>query len=226
MYTFTQVIHELSKIPDGRLQVRTDRSTLRYFYRYSHYGLRFYLRVPDNLVDTALQLEQRRQELQDEFDYYMKYKTDKEARRYRTWIKDRRRQKLARIIADHRLYKNHYVYYTPHGDYVASKTEAMISMLLMIMGITFHYEVPREVSENQFIRPDFTLSIIGKRYYYEHLGKTYDPTYMANWLQRLEQYHANNIYEKDQLLITREDGNGLDLLNIRQQIQKFIDSKI
>ncbi|MBQ7916339.1 MAG: hypothetical protein IJ315_06085 [Firmicutes bacterium] len=225
MRTLEQVFYELSRIPDGSLWIRQDRPNQKYRYRYSHYGLRFCPLVPPELINTAIQLDTKRQHLQTEFDFLLNSVDSKAAAKYRKRLKAERRRQLAGILASHRLYKERYIYYTPHGDYVSSKSEALISMLLMLMGITFHYELPLEISNKQFIRPDFTLIINGQRYYYEHLGKTHEPNYMHTWKQRLAQYHANNIFENDLLLVTTESDKGLDLLAIGRQIEKFIQSK-
>ena len=210
MLSLSQVTRQLALIPDGQLYIRSGR----YYYRYCHWGKHFEWPIPQELHEVARKLDDERRYLEREFKQIIAY------------ISMQRRKQLARIIADHRPYKERYIYYTSHGDYVSSKSEALISMLLMQMKIKFHYELPLKVGEHQFYHPDFTLYINGQVYYYEHLGRMQDPEYAAGWQKRLEMYHSMGIYENDRLFVTQEYGAGLDLMEIEQQLQKFIQSKI
>jgi len=226
MMTLSQVTRQLAAIPEGQLHIRTDRKEAGYYYRYSHWGKRFEWPIPKELHEKARQLDDERIRLEAEFEQVLQRVPATQAAQAKKYVKEKRRQQLASIIAEHRMYKERYIYYTPHGDYVSSKSEALISMLLMRMKIKFHYELPLRISEHQFYHPDFTFYIKGKVYYYEHLGKMQDPEYVANWKKRLQMYHAMGIRENDRLFITREDGNGLDLEEIARQLQKFIESKV
>ncbi|MBQ7916510.1 MAG: hypothetical protein IJ315_06955 [Firmicutes bacterium] len=226
MMTLSQVTRQLAVIPDGQLHIRTDRKEAGYYYRYSHWGKRFEWPIPQELQERARQLDDERMRLEEEFKRVLLSVPTAQAKQAVKYIKEQRRQQLARIIADHRPYKERYIYYTPHGDYVSSKSEALISMLLMQMKIKFHYELPLKVGEHQYYHPDFTLYINGQVYYYEHLGKMQDPEYISGWKKRLEMYHSMNIWENDRLFITQENGTGLDLMDIARQLRKVIQAKI
>ena len=226
MRTLQQLIHELSQIPAGSLVIRNDRNETRYLYSYSQHGLRHFPTVPPDLIPIALHLNDLCFLLQEELAFYFQQLQSSEIKKIKKTIKDQRQQCLARIIADHRPYPETHTIYTLHGDFVSSKTEALISMILMQMKVKFYYEKRLQITKDYAIFPDFTLIINGKEYYYEHLGKMHDPTYRTSWQKRLQDYHSIGIYEGDRLFTTTEYNNCVDMLQIRNELESFIQSKM
>ncbi len=52
--------------------------------------------------------------------------------------------------------------------------------------------------------PDFTVEFRGEEYYWEHVGRTRDPAYMAHWAKK-EAWYQKNFPGK--LLITYESNH-------------------
>lgn len=96
------------------------------------------------------------------------------------------------------------IYQTISGDMVRSKSEVIIAELLTKNGIQFEYEKRLEAGGYGFW-PDFTISINGKTYYWEHLGRLDLEQYRQNWSIKkawYDQYFPNQ-------LITTEEGSTL-----------------
>ncbi|MBQ7916085.1 MAG: hypothetical protein IJ315_04775 [Firmicutes bacterium] len=226
MRTLQQIIHELSQIPAGSLVVRNDRNETRYLYSYSQHGLRHFPTVPSELLSEALHLNDLRFLLEEELKFYFQQLLSSEVKKIKKTIKTNRQRCLARIIANHRPYPETHTIYTPHGDFVASKTEALISMQLIQMKVKFYYEKRLQITKDYAIFPDFTLIINGQEYYYEHLGKMHEASYRANWQKRLKDYHSVGIYEGDRLFTTTEYNNCVDMVKIQEELEAFIQSKM
>ncbi|MBQ7916919.1 MAG: hypothetical protein IJ315_09095 [Firmicutes bacterium] len=226
MRTLQQVITELSNIPAGCLISRTDRPTPRYFYHYYDHGDRHQPQVPEHLVAQAIAMDKHLAALMEELSFHQKRLAPENVRQLANEIRANRQRVLARIIADHRPYTEKHNIYTLHGDYVASKTQALLSMILDKLKVKYHYKKPLYITKTRSILPTFTLMINGKPYYYEHLGQFQDAEHFAAWQKRLQDYHSLGIYEGNQLLITTENDNILDLLKIQNTIQDFIRSKM
>ena len=139
---------------------------------------------------------------------------------------------------------------TMRGDYVGSKSEALIADRLFANGIPYHYEVAftpegdidptRPVIdeygriigfeglgagpfERDTLHPDFY--VLNKRtrkaYYWEHLGKLNDPKYCTENLNRLVRFLDAGYTIGEEILITHEDSrNPLRLESVDEIIEK------
>lgn len=143
-------------------------------------------------------------------------------------------------------------YRTMRGDYVGSKSEAIIADRLFANNIPYHYEVAftpeaeadkskpvfddygRLVGFEVFgftpydrntLHPDFY--VLNKRtrkaYYWEHLGRLNDPKYCTENLNRLVRIIDAGYTIGEEILITHEDTNNpLRLESIDEIINKYL----
>lgn len=95
--------------------------------------------------------------------------------------------------------------------FVRSKSEAIITNLLVDRGIPFRYEEPLSAPDGTMYLPDFTVKFRGEDYYWEHVGRTNDLGYMAHWAKKEEWYNKNfpgrllTTYESNNLTKDAED---------------------
>ena len=97
---------------------------------------------------------------------------------------------------------------TAHNDMVRSKSEAIISGLLMDLKVPFRYECALQCG-NKTYYPDFTIMNprTGKIYYLEHLGLADDAEYISKSIGKIKDIVENQVailgenliltYEKD-----------------------------
>ncbi len=98
------------------------------------------------------------------------------------------------------------LFITDKGDQVRSKTELNIANELYKRGIPYKYECPLQLQGELTIYPDFTILDMHKRkmVYWEHRGMMDDKDYARRAVKRLKEYHLNNIFLGDNLIITEE----------------------
>lgn len=141
---------------------------------------------------------------------------------------------------------------TIRGDYVGSKSEALIADRLLANGIPYHYEVaftpeaepdtshpvfdafgvfqgyespyfdPRD---SDALHPDFYVlnTRTRKAFFWEHLGKTDSPDYCRTNLNRILRYLDNGYTIGVDVLITHEDSkHPLRLESIDETIEKYL----
>ena len=91
------------------------------------------------------------------------------------------------------------------GNYVRSKSEAMIDMTLYMHRIPFRYECALSLG-GITIFPDFTIRHpkTGDFYYWEHFGLMDDPSYANNAYSKLQLYNSHGIIPSIQLITTYE----------------------
>ena len=91
------------------------------------------------------------------------------------------------------------------GNYVRSKSEAIIDMLLHINKIPFRYECALRLGEFT-IYPDFTIRHpkTGEVFCWEHFGLMDNLSYSKNVVSKLQLYISNNIIPSIQLITTYE----------------------
>ena len=85
--------------------------------------------------------------------------------------------------------------------FVRSKSEAIITNLLVDRNIPFKYEEPLYAPDGTMYLPDFTVKFRGEEYYWEHVGRINDPNYMAHWAKKGARYKK---YFPGKLLVTYE----------------------
>ena len=88
--------------------------------------------------------------------------------------------------------------------YVRSKSEAIIVNMLHEKEIPFKYEEPLYAEDGTMYLPDFTVTFKGETYYWEHVGRTHDKSYMEHWAEKEKWY---NKHFPGKLLITYEGNN-------------------
>lgn len=99
----------------------------------------------------------------------------------------------------------HLIHKTYSGNYVRSKSEALIDMFLFKNKIPFRYECPLEL-DSILLYPDFTIRhpTTGKLFYWEHFGLMDNLTYRKNMCSKLQLYISNGIIPNIQLITTCE----------------------
>lgn len=99
----------------------------------------------------------------------------------------------------------HLIHKTYSGNFVRSKSEALIDMFLFKNYIPFRYECSLEL-DNILLYPDFTIRHpkTGKLFYWEHFGLMDQATYRKNACSKLQLYISNGIIPNLQLITTYE----------------------
>jgi ATP-dependent exoDNAse (exonuclease V) alpha subunit len=113
------------------------------------------------------------------------------------------------------------------GLLVRSKSEVIVSNMLVEKGIEFEYEREFIGKNGQKRIPDFTfIDPAGDVIILEHLGMMSLPSYRADWDKKLAFYKENGYQLNDNLFITTEsEKGGIDSLAIEkviEQIEKLI----
>lgn len=85
--------------------------------------------------------------------------------------------------------------------FVRSKSEAIITNLLVDRNIPFKCEEPLYAPDGTMYLPDFTVKFRGEEYYWEHVGRINDTNYMAHWAKK-EAWYKKHFPGK--LLVTYE----------------------
>ena len=98
--------------------------------------------------------------------------------------------------------------------FVRSKSEVIIANMLVEEGIEFKYEEPLYASDGTMYLPDFTVTLRGETYYWEHVGRLDLPDYKAHWEKKKKWYEK---HFPDKLIITYE---GKDLSTEAMKIIK------
>lgn len=115
---------------------------------------------------------------------------------------------------------------TDKGDYVRSKSEALIANMLYRLKIPYRYECEVELKGYGTVYPDFIILDIAERkeYIWEHLGMLDNPIYVDKALSKLATYAKNNIFPGDRLITTYEDSkHPLNITLIEKQIRTLLN---
>ena len=93
----------------------------------------------------------------------------------------------------------------PKGEFVRSKSEALIANALFDLGIQYRYECELELS-GEVVYPDFTIKDkkSGKIILWEHFGKMDDPDYFAKTIRKIALYLKNGYIPGVNLIMTFE----------------------
>lgn len=113
-----------------------------------------------------------------------------------------------------------------NGVKVQSKIEYLIYRALMTEResgkLTFKYEEPRELAFKRGtvpVKPDFTIWIGSRTFYWEHLGRLDLEQYTSDWYERREAYAASGLLDQ---LVTTDDLSGVRSARIDDVIQAMI----
>jgi exodeoxyribonuclease V alpha subunit len=103
-------------------------------------------------------------------------------------------------------FKEGLIHRTATGVMVRSKSEVIVADTLTRLGISYEYE--KWVDGVEWSRlPDFTISVEGKVFYWEHLGMMWNETYANRWAEKLSWYKDHGYADK--LIVSEEiKGNG------------------
>ncbi len=107
------------------------------------------------------------------------------------------------------------------GFWCRSKSEAAIAAVYDDLGIPYHYD-ELIAMRMKYLSPDFRgIRRDGRFIYHEHWGMKSDE-YIRKNLSKLQDYYCEGIVPGENLLITFDDeGGGLDLPLIREQIRSI-----
>ena len=107
------------------------------------------------------------------------------------------------------------VHMTSAGFMVRSKSELSIADALYNNGIAFIYEPILTLGPDKEY-PDFLIERSdGKRFIWEHIGKTNDESYLLRQQTKLKVYKQNNIVPWDDLILTFDSKEGhLDIRRV------------
>ena len=126
-----------------------------------------------------------------------------------------------------KMHSENLTHKTASGNYVRSKSEAIIDMVLHTNRIPFRYECALEL-DRKIIYPDFTIRHprTGEIYYFEHFGLMDNTDYINNAYNKLRIYALNGIVDTIQLITTYETAkNPLTYDKVNRLVhQYFIDN--
>lgn len=120
-------------------------------------------------------------------------------------------------------YMERLIYRSISGNYLRSKSEMMIDMLLFQHNIPFRYENKLVLGET-VLYPDFTIRHPnnGEYFYWEHFGLMDKPEYAANVFNKLRIYAENGIVPGINLITTYETQvNPLDSELVEKMIEYY-----
>jgi exodeoxyribonuclease V alpha subunit len=105
------------------------------------------------------------------------------------------------------------------GKKVKSKIEYILFKALEASGLKFEYEEPLYFEKGpEKIKPDFTIYVDGKTYYWEHLGEPDLKQYWTDWIARRDWYNVNGKLDN---LITTDDLGGVKQEKILALFEAF-----
>ncbi len=132
------------------------------------------------------------------------------------------RQWQAKAFEINNYMKEDKIYPTKKGEYVRSKSEAILADMLNELGIPYHYEKRLNLKNGQYRYPDFTLLKVrtGEEIYMEHFGMWDEERYREDSLRKLDDYRANGIYPGKNLIFTYETAtHPLDIKGIKTMLR-------
>ena len=127
-----------------------------------------------------------------------------------------------------RWMKSDFIYETPRGEKVRSKSEWMIACMLAEAGVPYRYEeiIPLNPLVGVFLHPDFTVlnRRTRKTYYWEHFGRMDDPEYINNsFIPKINDYYNFDFMPGEKLLMTFESGKRpFNTTQVKRIIEHFL----
>lgn len=120
-------------------------------------------------------------------------------------------------------YPENKIHETSSGNFVRSKSEVLIDMVLYTNKIPFRYECALPLRQYT-VYPDFTIMHpkTGKIMYWEHFGKMDDVKYNRKVGERIQTYIENEIIPSIDLITTYETmEHPLTIMEIESIVKKF-----
>ena len=236
---------KLRKYPKGRIYIKHQNNTVRYYLSGEDYGDEEKLLGDDDagLIDELIQksyLEKVMKAAKDELTALRKIKKlypEMIAEEVYNQLNEERKKIVKPIVPTDEQFVSRWLespydrnpisddvpfYQTLNGERVRSKSEMIIADRLLANGIPYKYECPLKVGK-KIIHPDFTILRISDRkfLYYEHCGKTDDPEYAEDIVCRVNDYNSAGIILGDRLFMTFETSKTpLDVRVLDKMIKK------
>lgn len=105
-------------------------------------------------------------------------------------------------------YQEKFVQLTQQFEWVRSKSERTIADSLFVSNIAFEYETLLIGITGRLVRPDFTIEMAGKSYYWEHVGMMDNENYRNKWEEKKKIYEKFKISKEfgiyGKLIVTKE----------------------
>ncbi|MEY8369128.1 hypothetical protein AALA24_10200 [Anaerovoracaceae bacterium 42-11] len=120
-------------------------------------------------------------------------------------------------------YPEHLVHRTLKGDFVRSKSEAIISNLLFTKNIEYRYEELITV-HGRVIAPDFRIAVKSENRIklFDHFGMIGKPDYLKDAMWKIKFYLENGFKPWEDIIFTFEDAKGnINTQLIDQIIEQF-----
>ena len=121
-----------------------------------------------------------------------------------------------------------FLYETPRGEKVRSKSEWMIACMLSEAGVPYRYEelIGLHPEFGVHLFPDFTVlnKRTRKEYYWEHFGRMDDPKYIEeSFMPKISDYYNFGYLPGKKLLMTFESkGHPFDTTQVKRLIEEFL----
>ena len=223
----TQIDEELLSLPEGELKIYPNNGTYRW-YLVNGSGRTYIPQKNKKLAEKLTYrkfLKLKREVIREEkascynvlnsfngaVDNLQAFLQDK---RYAQFLKEDNINKTCQVFdkdwANQKYntnpnYLGQLTYICPSGNYVRSKSEVFIDMVLSQHGIPFRYECELEIGKLKFY-PDFTIMnpMTGEILYWEHFGKMDDEEYAKNAFSKMKKYYEVGIVPGRNLIITFE----------------------
>ena len=149
-------------------------------------------------------------------------------------VKEKIRKWENEVYEENTMFPEKLRYETEQGEFVRSKSEAIIANILYQNRnhILYKYERPLEIIEKgrtKIIYPDFTILNIhtGKRLHWEHAGLLDNSYYASEFVKKINNYIENDLLPGRDVIITFESqGNGLDIGVVKKLIKEIINFRL
>ena len=129
----------------------------------------------------------------------------------RVTVKEKLRIWKAESYEPYQKYQENLKYETDNGELVRSKSEVIIANTLAKYSdhLLYKYERPLEViidGHKQIFHPDFTIINVhtGKITYWEHAGRMDDVQYANSFVQKMNIYMKNGLFQGEDVIVTYE----------------------
>ena len=243
-----QIEERIKSYPEGRIHIKHNKSKPHYYLLVGeHCGIEKSIRNDDVLIEQLLQkqyLEEVQAALKNESDLLKRIKRkypETIAEDIYEGLSDDRKKYIKPIVPTDEQFIERWQnepytpkpisddvpkYKTKRGEWVRSKSEALIADRLFAAGIPYKYECPLTFKVDDrlvTIHPDFTILRVSDRkmLYLEHCGKMGDPEYVEEMVNRVNDYIKGGIYQGDRLFFTFETSKTpLDLEVLDKMIEK------